>query len=318
MKALALVGATASGKTALSLEIAQQFNCEIICCDSMQVYKHMDIGTAKATPDEQSQVRHHLLDFLSPDTPYSAADYAIDAYNAAKDIQERGKLPLFCGGTGLYLEAARTGRHAESPSSDEKYRAHLTKIAQTENGKDILYDMLCACDEKSALAIHKTNVKRVIRALEIFHVSGVPKSEWDERTKQSEPQIDLLCYCILYHDREILYKRIDTRVDEMIKTGLKEETRFLLDAGYLDEKTTASQAIGYKEYAEFLRGEISETEAIEKIKLSTRHYAKRQLTWFSSKEHIKPLYADEGGVIATAKELCDKIREDVFNFVNKS
>ncbi len=314
MKALAIVGATASGKTSLSIEMARRFDCEIICCDSMQIYKYMDIGTAKATKAERSRATHHLLDFLSPDVTYSAADYSIDAYRIASEITERKKTPLFCGGTGLYLEAARTGRHSESPQSDEKYRAYLNEIAKTENGKDTLYEMLCACDEESALTIHKNNVKRVIRALEIFHVSGIPKSEWDARTKSAEPQIDMLTFCISYHDREILYRRIDERVDEMIRQGLADETRFLLKKGYLDEKTTASQAIGYKEYAQFLRGEISEEQAIENIKLSTRHYAKRQLTWFSSKENIIPLYVDDGEKLASPAELCDQISEQVFEF----
>ena len=318
MKALAIVGATASGKTSLSIEMARRFDCEIICCDSMQIYKHMDIGTAKATEEERRQAKHHLLDFLSPEVTYSAADYSIDAYKVASEITERKKTPLFCGGTGLYLEAARTGRHSESPQSDEKYRAHLNEIAKTENGKDVLYEMLCECDAESALTIHKNNVKRVIRALEIFHVSGIPKSEWDARTKNAEPQIDMLTFCIAYHDREILYRRIDERVDEMIRQGLAEETRFLFENGYLDEKTTASQAIGYKEYAQFLRGEISEAQAIENIKLSTRHYAKRQLTWFSSKENIIPLYVDEDERLSTPAELCDRISAQVLNFVNKS
>lgn len=318
MKALAIVGATASGKTALSIEMARRFDCEIICCDSMQIYKHMDIGTAKATVEERSQAKHHLLDFLSPDVSYSAADYSIDAYKVASDITERNKTPLFCGGTGLYLEAARTARHSESPQSDEKYRHYLNDIAKTEGGVDTLYEMLCRCDAESALTIHKNNVKRVIRALEIFHVSGIPKSEWDARTKNAPPQIDMLTFCITYRDREILYRRIDERVDEMIRQGLAEETRFLLERGYLDEKTTASQAIGYKEYAQFLRGEISEEQAIENIKLATRHYAKRQLTWFSSKESIIPLYADDGERLATPAELCDRISEQVLNFVNNS
>ena len=298
--------------------MARQFGCEIICCDSMQVYKYMDIGTAKATAEERAQAPHHMLDFLSPEQPYSAADYALDAYEAAKEITSRGKLPLFCGGTGLYLEAARTGRHSSTPPSDEKYRALLTEIGASEGGRDVLYDMLCQCDGQSALTIHKNNVKRVIRALEIFHVSGVPKSEWDKRTQECEPQIDMLTYCLLFRDREILYERIDRRVDMMIRDGLADETRSLMQNGYLDESTTAAQAIGYKEYAEFLRGETDEAQAIEKIKLATRHYAKRQLTWFSSKPHIKPLYVDKDTGIATPAELCEEIKEEVFNFVNKS
>lgn len=315
MKALAIVGATASGKTSLSIELSRRFDCEIICCDSMQIYKYMDIGTAKATDAERSAVPHHLIDFLSPDTPYSASDYANDAYDAAKKITENKKLPLFCGGTGLYLEAARTGRHATELSSDEKYRERLNEIAKTPNGIDVLYEMLQERDPESAEAIHKNNVKRVIRALEIYEITKIPKSEWDRRSKELPPKIDILSFCISYENRDTLYKRIDLRVDEMVNLGLRKETEFLLENGYLDKKNTASQAIGYKEYAEFLRGEISEEEAIEKIKLATRHYAKRQLTWFSAQKDIIPIFADKGGVLRCAGELCDEMEERIKAFL---
>lgn len=315
MKALAIVGATASGKTSLSIEAARRFGCEIICCDSMQIYKHMDIGTAKATAEEQKAVEHHMMDFLSPEKSYSAADYAKDAYEAALSIEKRGKLPLFCGGTGLYLEAARSGRHEPMPMSDEGYRRELNEIAAGENGKDILYEMLLSVDQASAEAIHKNNVKRVIRALEIYRATGKTKSEWDRESKDIPPQIDILTFCIVYESRDILYSRIDQRVDQMIKDGLREETEFLLKNGYLSENNTASQAIGYKEYLEFLRGEATEAEAIEKIKLATRHYAKRQLTWFSAQKGIIPLVADEGGILKSASDLCSKMEALVKDFI---
>ena len=174
--------------------------------------------------------------------------------------------------------------------------------------------MLSECDPISAEATHKNNVKRVIRALEIFHASGIPKSEWDRRSKEIPPDIEMLTFCIVYRDREILYERIDRRVDEMIRSGLADETRFLMEKGYLSPDTTAGQAIGYKEYACFLRGEISEDEAIDKIKLATRHYAKRQLTWFSAKEDIVKIYADKDGVVATPEQLCDEITERILEF----
>lgn len=315
MKALAIVGATASGKTSLSIEAARRFGCEIICCDSMQIYKHMDIGTAKATAEEQKAVPHHMMDFLSPEKSYSAADYARDAYEAALSIEKRGKLPLFCGGTGLYLEAARSGRHEIMPMSDEAYRQELNEIAAGENGKDILYEMLLSVDSVSAETIHKNNVKRVIRALEIYRATGKKKSEWDRESKSIPPQIDLLSFCIVYESRDILYSRIDQRVDMMIESGLREETEFLLSNGYLSDSNTASQAIGYKEYLEFLRGEVSEAEAIEKIKLATRHYAKRQLTWFSAQKGIIPLVADERGRLKSARELCDEMEKLVKEFI---
>lgn len=315
MKALSIVGATASGKTSLSIEAARRFGCEIICCDSMQIYKHMDIGTAKATADEQKAIPHHMMDFLSPDQSYSAADYAKDAYEAALSIEKRGKLPLFCGGTGLYLEAVRSGRHAPLSKADEAYRNELLEISKTENGKDVLYDMLLSVDKSSAEAIHKNNVKRVIRALEIYRATGKTKSEWDRESKEISPQIDLLCFCIVYEDRNTLYSRIDQRVDKMIEDGLREETEFLLKNGYLSENNTASQAIGYKEYLEFLRGEATEKEAIEKIKLATRHYAKRQLTWFSAQSGIIPLVADKDGKLRGVSELCDEMETRVKEFI---
>ena len=316
MKALAIVGATASGKTSLSIEVANRFNCEIICCDSMQIYKYMDIGTAKATADERRAVPHHMLDFLSPDHPYSASEYALDAFNIANEITSRKKLPLFCGGTGLYLEAVRTGRHSNPIEADDEYRALLTEISKEENGIDKLHEMLRQCDEKSAEAIHKNNVKRVIRALEVYHTTGIRKSEWDERSKSIPPQIDLLSFCIMYEDRDTLYKRIDLRVDEMIKKGLRDEVEFLLNKGYLSSKSTASQAIGYKEYLEFFRNEITESEAIEKIKLATRHYAKRQLTWFCAQKNIIPVYADSNGKLRTASEMCSEIEQKAKSFLS--
>ncbi len=315
MKALAIVGATASGKTALSIEVANRFGCEIICCDSMQIYKYMDIGTAKATAEERDAVPHHMLDFLSPEHLYSASEYALDAFNIAKEITSRKKLPLFCGGTGLYLEAVRTGRHSNPIETDKDYRDALTKLSEEENGIDKLHEMLRQCDEKSAEAIHKNNVKRVIRALEVYHTTGISKSEWDERSKSVPPQIDLLSFCIMYENRDTLYERIDLRVDEMVKAGLRYEVEFLLKNGYLSSKNTASQAIGYKEYLEFFRNEITENEAIEKIKLATRHYAKRQLTWFCAQKNIIPIYADSNGKLRTAVEMCDEIEERVKSFL---
>ena len=191
----------------------------------------------------------------------------------------------------------------------------MNEIAKTEEGVDTLYDMLLKCDPESAEKIHKNNVKRVIRALEIYEMTKIPKSEWDKRSKEIPPQIDILSFCICYENRDTLYKRIDLRVDEMVNLGLRNETEFLLENGFLDKKNTASQAIGYKEYAEFLRGEISENEAIEKIKLATRHYAKRQLTWFSAQKDIIPIYADKDGIMRSADELCDEMEERIKAFL---
>ena len=297
LRAVAVVGPTASGKTALSLMLAERFSGEIIGCDSMQIYRGMDIGTAKATAEERARVPHHLIDILPPDRPFSAADYAVAAVDAVRDITARGRLPILCGGTGLYLEAARSGRHEGLPPVPDEVRAALLCEAE-ERGALAMHAALREVDPVSAAAIHPNNMRRVLRALEIYRTTGRPKSALDEESRLRPPAMALLVFGLFPTDRAVLRDRIDRRVDAMVAAGLREEVRGLLSAGLLPEGGTAAAAIGYKEYVAALRGEMTEAEAIREIKIATHRYARRQLTWFRAVPGLIPLPCDEGGVTA--------------------
>ncbi len=293
IKCLAVTGATASGKTALAIALAERLNGEIVSCDSMQVYRGMDIGTAKATREEQARVPHHLIDILDPKEPFSAAEYAALAEEAVRDIDARGKTPVFCGGTGLYLEAVRTKRHGVPMESDEAFRAEMLALAEGQ-GKEALHARLAAVDPVSAEAIHPNNVKRVIRALEIYHLTGKSKSESDGEASVENPHLSVCNLFLDFHDRSLLYRRIDERVEEMARAGLFAEAERLLREGKLQPGTTAAAAIGYKECLGALRGDMTRDAALADLKNATHHYAKRQKTWFSAKPHIR-VYADENG-----------------------
>ena len=306
IKVIAVTGPTASGKSALALKLAEALDGEIVSLDSMQIYRGMDIGTAKPTEAERSAVAHHMIDILDPDERFSAAEYAILAEKAIEDIASRGKMPILCGGTGLYLEALRTARHGESMPTDEVFRAEMRALAERE-GNDVLHARLCEIDPESADAIHKNNVTRVIRALEIYHLTGKPKSLFDKEAPKENPRLSILNLTLFYRSRELLYSRIDARVEQMMREGLLGETKRLLDAGALKQGSTAAAAIGYKECLGAIRKEMTEREAAEALCLATRHYAKRQITWFSAKEHT-PIYADcEDGMRATEDILADAL-----------
>lgn len=302
LRAVAIVGPTASGKTALSLRLAERFSGEIVGCDSMQIYRGMDIGTAKATAEERSRVPHHLIDILPPDRPFSAADYAVAAEGAVRDIVSRGRLPILCGGTGLYLEAARSGRHEGLPPVPDGVREELLREA-AERGSAAMHAALSEVDPASAAAIHPNNLRRVLRALEIYRATGRPKSEWDEESRRRPAAMELLVFGLFPTDRAVLRERIDRRVDSMVAEGLREEVAGLLARGLLPEGGTAAAAIGYKEYAAALRGEMTEAEAIREIKIATHRYARRQLTWFRAVPGLIPLDCDEGGVTAEGERL---------------
>ena len=273
---LAVVGPTASGKTSVAIAIAQKFDGEIVCCDSMQIYKHMKIGTASPTKEELLQAPHHIFNFWEPTQNYNAALYQGKVRPVIEDILSRNKIPILCGGTGLYVKAALYDMNFTSASSDEGYRLKLEDIYEKE-GAFYLHDMLKQKDSESANNIHPNNVKRVIRALEILHLSGVSKSEQkqDEKLYYNDSVI-----IGLKHVRAELYKRIDMRVDIMIEQGLEREVRNLIDMG-VGKENNALQAIGYKEWLEYFDGNITLQECIYRIKLNSRHYAKRQLTWFN-------------------------------------
>ena len=289
--ALAITGPTASGKTALSLALAERLSAEIISCDSMQIYQEMDIGTAKATEEERAFCPHHLIDFLSPTESYSVEEYRASAIAVARDITARGKLPLFVGGTGLYIDAVGRTNAQDAPESDPEYRDKILTEIKCDDDVTALWERLRAVDPESAEKIHKNNIRRVIRALEIYDKTGRPKSAIDRESLEGKPEVFVGMITIDFLDRELLYKRVDTRVDLMMKEGLLREVKQLYDAGLLSSGT-ASAAIGYKEIIEHLEGKCSLDEAVEAIKLASRRYAKRQLTWFRHERGARVIYAD--------------------------
>ncbi len=277
-----VVGPTASGKTAFAIELAKQRNGEIVSCDSMQIYKYMDIGTAKPTAKERAEVPHHMIDFADPNEDYSVAEFVSKARTCIDDIISRGKLPVLCGGTGLYIDSVVNQIEYPEGMRDDKYRAELWEIAESE-GNEVLHNMLREIDEIAAESIHPNNTKRVIRALEICKTSGMTKTEADKlavATPIYEAEI-----IGLNMDRERLYERINRRVDIMMEEGLLDEVKRLAEMG-IRRNSTAMQAIGYKELLLYIDGKCSLDEAVEKIKLESRRYAKRQLTWFRRNKEI--------------------------------
>ena len=305
LKMLAIVGPTASGKTAVSIEIAKRLGGEIVSCDSMQIYRRMDIGTAKPTKEEMCGIPHHLIDAVEPDAPFSCAEYVSLAGEAVKDIAARQKCPILCGGTGLYLDRFLCGEMEET-HANEDLRASLFAFAERE-GVAALHERLRAVDPESADAIHPNNVKRVVRALEIFEQTGIPKSEFDRRSQAVESPYDAVVIGLHYPRREVLYKRINRRVDMMLADGLLEETRRLLDEGVFARNQTAAQAIGYKELLGYFDGNETLAEAAENLKTATRRYAKRQLTWFSAKPYVKWVEMEKDGSLRSLDDICDEI-----------
>ena len=317
IRAIAVVGPTASGKTALSIALARRLGGEIISCDSMQIYRGMDIGTAKATEEERAAIPHHMIDILPPNAPYSAADYGEDAYRTACALTARGVTPIFCGGTGLYLNAACTALHENAPMADEAIRARLTAIGQSEEGKTQLFERLTALDPEEAQKTHKNNVRRVVRALEIYELTGKPKSLFDRESKAASPRIRLLPILLDFRDRQLLYRRIEARVDDMMANGLAAEVRALFEKGLLAPDTTAGQAIGYKElYAYAVLGTVGRETAMAELKTATRRYAKRQLTWFRAMEGILTVCPDrEDGTLKSADELAYELDAPIRAFL---
>ena len=305
IKILAVVGPTASGKTAISVELAKRLDGEVVSCDSMQVYRRMNIGTAKPTKEETCGIAHHLIDAVEPDAPFSCAEYVVAAGEAVVDISARGKLPILCGGTGLYLDRFLCGEMEET-HADEDLRASLFAYAE-ENGVEALHARLREVDPESADAIHQNNVKRVVRALEIYEQTGISKSEFDRRSQAVESPYDAVVIGLYYPRREVLYERINRRVDMMLEDGLLEETKKLLEEGVFDVNLTAAQAIGYKELLGYLDGRETLTEATENLKTATRRYAKRQLTWFGAKPYVEWVEMEKDGTLRSLDEICTEI-----------
>lgn len=281
---IVLTGPTAVGKTALSIKLAKKLNAEIISADSMQVYRHMDIGTAKIKESEMCGITHHLIDILEPQSDFNVTIFKELAKAAIEKIYAKGKLPIVVGGTGFYIQALLYDiDFTMSEETNNDYRSSLNELAR-QKGASYLHEMLRKTDPKSAELIHPNNVKRVIRALEYFYQFGRPISEHNEEERAKQSAYDSL-YFVLNDDREKIYERIDMRVEHMIDNGLEAEVKNLLDMG-LSMDSTAMQGIGYKEMAAYINGEISRDEAIQMIKLDTRHFAKRQLTWFKRERDV--------------------------------
>jgi len=301
---LVLVGPTAVGKTALSLQIAKAFNAEIISGDSMQVYRGMDIGTAKLMPDEMAGIPHHLIDICEPEHPFSVSEFQSLCVDKINEIHQRGHLPFIVGGTGLYVESVCYGFRFQEIGADEPFRAEMRAIAR-ERGPQALHDRLKSVDPVSAAKLHPNDEGRVIRALEVFRLLGKPLSEVQEQSRGDEKSSPYrLCLIGLTMDREELYRRIDSRVDEMLKAGLVEEVRGLLDKG-VPRSAVSMRGLGYKEIAAYLAGETGYDEAVAILKRDTRHFAKRQMSWFRHMQGLEWVdVADRSKNNALFPEIC--------------
>ncbi len=300
-KLIVVAGPTASGKTALGIEIAKAVGGEIISADSMQVYKDMSIATAAPTAEERRLVAHHLVEFLERDKVFSVSDFCKYAKGAVDDIVGRGKVPVIVGGTGLFIDSFVDNIKFAETETDFELREMLMKKSSEE-----LYAELLKIDPKAAENIHKNNKIRVVRALEIYYSSGNTKSVQNERSRLEDSPYDVLYFVIGFKNRALLYNRINRRVDLMAENGLVDEAECCLQNG----GKTSAQAIGHKELVPYFNGSISLDEALDKLKQETRHYAKRQITWFKKRENAVWLYADEEDI---AKKAVDKSREFLKN-----
>ena len=278
-----LTGPTAVGKTALSVKLAKAINGSIISADSMQVYRGMDIGSAKVTNEEMSGVKHYLIDVLEPDEEFHVVRFQQMAKEAMAEIYQEGKIPILTGGTGFYIQSVLYDIDFTSQQEDTAYRERLEQLAK-EQGNEVLHAMLQEVDPVSAEKIHANNVKRVIRALEFYEKTGTPISEHNEKEAAKESPY-AFCYFVLNDDRQRLYDRIELRIDQMLEQGLVDEVRKLREKGYHKEMVSM-QGLGYKEILAWLDGEISYEEAVYILKRDTRHFAKRQLTWFRREKDV--------------------------------
>ena len=302
-RVIAVGGPTASGKTALSVGLAKAFGGEIINADSMQIYKNLDVGTAKPSIEERQGVPHYLLDFLPPETPYSVADFTAAADPLIQEITARGKLPLVVGGTGLYITSLLNGMAFAPEKTDPAIRARLQERAEAEGGA-ALYAELQSIDPDYAAQVHPNNLPRVIRALELYTATGRRMSEERVNARPAEPPYRSLCLCLTCRDRAVLYDRIERRVNLMLENGVLAEAKQVYD--HRDTYRTAAQAIGYKEFFPYFEGTGSLDECTARLKQATRNYAKRQLTWFRRQNDAVWLYIDEENVLDRA---CELVRE---------
>lgn len=301
---IVLTGPTAVGKTKLSIALAKAVNGEIISADSMQVYKYMNIGSAKITPQEMQGVPHHLIDVLEPSEDFNVAIFKEKCAECLEGIYERGHIPILTGGTGFYIQAVLRDIDFTENEDDTSYREELEALAK-EKGAEYLHGMLRAVDEPSAEAIHANNVKRVIRALEYYHMTGQRISDHNETEKQKEAAYNS-CYFVLNDDRDKLYQRIEERIDEMMSAGLIEEVKGLREMG-CHRGMVSMQGLGYKEILAYLEGEITLEEAEYLLKRDTRHFAKRQLTWFRREKEV--IWIDKDKFLYDDKKMLDFMME---------
>ena len=285
---IAVVGPTASGKTALGIEIARRLNGEVISCDSMQIYKGMDIASAKPTTDEMKGIPHHMIGIAEMSESYSVARYVDEAKRAIAEIHSRNKMPILVGGTGLYFSSLVDNLTFAEEEDTSELRAKLTAEA-AEIGNEAMLKKLHEIDPEYAETLHPNNLKRIIRALEVYYLSGVTMTEQQRRSRANPSEYDLTAIGIRFENRELLYERINKRVDIMLENGLLDEAKESMSDGL----ATSAQAIGHKELIPFLKGECTLDEAVESLKRETRRYAKRQMTWFNRDERINWITADE-------------------------
>ncbi|NLZ46515.1 MAG: tRNA (adenosine(37)-N6)-dimethylallyltransferase MiaA [Clostridiales bacterium] len=298
---IVIVGPTASGKTTISIKLAKELNGEIISADSMQIYKGMSISTAKPTVDEMQGVEHHLIDFLEPNESFSVADYVKKAKETIKGIASRGKIPILVGGTGLYISSLIDNIKFDDTSSNPEIRSRLNELAVVK-GKHYLWERLNEIDPETAKITHENNLSRVIRALEVFEITGETLTRQKELSRSEETPYNTVIIGLTFSDRDLLYKRINKRVDLMIEQGLVDEARNVYEN---NELKTAHQAIGYKELIPTFENSDSLKSCIDKIKQETRHYAKRQLTWFRRDERINWIELDK---IDNILDLIEKVK----------
>lgn len=301
-----VIGPTASGKTSIAIKLAKRFNGEVVSADSMQIYKYMSIGTAKPTQQEMQGIPHHLIDFVLPSQSFSVADYVKKARSVIEEINQRGALPIIAGGTGLYVSSLLNNIQFHDTCNDYTIRDELYSYCE-KNGAESLHNMLRDIDPTAADNIHQNNIPRVIRAIEVYRLTGRTMTQQQQLGRSTPSCYTALKIGLNYRDRQVLYDRINRRVDIMLQNGLLSEAERILSSSY---KSTAMQAIGYKELAAYFDGNISLERAVENLKQESRRYAKRQLTWFRRDSEINWFYPDEYDNI-------QKMQKNIYNSVEK-
>jgi len=309
-RVIVIAGPTASGKTDLGIAVALAIGGEIVSADSMQIYRGMNIGTAKASADEQKQVKHHMIDVADPWENYSVARYVEEAAVCCDMLLMEERVPVIVGGTGLYIDSLLAGRSFGKQAEDETLRKKLNEEYETEGGEKLL-EKLSTFDPERAAILHPADKKRIVRAMEVYYLSGETITEHDRKTREIPPRYEATVLIPGFHNRALLYERIDRRVGEMIRQGLFEEVRTLLDSG-IPAGATAMQAIGYKEAVDVVCGRISEEDAADHIRQASRRYAKRQITWFARRQDaIRLFHDDPGGTEKMTAEAVYRAKESI-------